>query len=119
MARFGLSALTSATHLVKRFETPEARGLLAGMAAHSILPLGNLSTSAIALVLMAYGHLKGWPVPKGGSSRIAIALAGYFDSICCIFVTITYITSMEQLPSAHAVLFDISPRQLLQIAEHR
>src|SRR3569833_2949482 len=119
MARFGLSALTPATHLVKRFKTPEARGLLAGMAAHSILPLSNLSTSAIALVLMANGHLKGWPIPKGGSIHIANALAGYFESIGGKIETNTYITSMEQLPSAHAVLIDITPRQLLQIAGHR
>lgn len=119
MARFGLSALTSATHLVKRFKTPEARGLLAGMAAHSILPLSNLSTSAIALVLMANGHLKGWPIPKGGSIRIAKALACYFESIGGKIETNTYISSMEQLPSAHAVLFDITPRQLLQIAGHK
>jgi phytoene dehydrogenase-like protein len=38
MARFGLKALTSATHLAKRFRSKEARGLWAGMAAHSIQP---------------------------------------------------------------------------------
>jgi phytoene dehydrogenase-like protein len=119
MARFGLPALTSATHLVKRFKTPEARGLLAGMAAHSILPLSNLSTSAIALVLMANGHLKGWPIPKGGSVKIADALASYFISLGGKIETNTYITSLEQLPSAHAILFDVTPKQLLRIAGHK
>ena len=52
MARFGLKALTSATHLAKRFHSKEARGLWAGMAAHSMQPLSNATTSAIALVLM-------------------------------------------------------------------
>lgn len=119
MADFGLSALTSARHLVKRFRTEAARGLFAGMAAHSILPLSHLSTSAIALVLIANGHLKGWPLPKGGSIHIANALAGYFESIGGKIVTNTYITSLKQLPSSHAVLFDITPRQLLQIAGHK
>jgi len=119
MASFGLSALTSASHLVKRFKTSEARGLFAGMAAHSILPLSNLSTSAIALVLMANGHLKGWPIPKGGSIQIANALAGYFESIGGKIETNNYITSLQQLPSAKAVLFDVTPRQLLQIAGHK
>lgn len=119
MARFGLPALTSARHLVKRFKTPEARGLFAGMAAHSILPLSNLSTSAIALVLMANGHLKGWPIPKGGSIKIADALAGYFVALGGKIETNTYITSLTQLPSAHAVLFDVTPKQLLQIAGHK
>lgn len=119
MARFGLPALTSASRLVQQFRTPEARGLFAGMAAHSILPLSNLSTSAIALVLMANGHLKGWPIPKGGSTQIANALASYFESIGGEIETNSYITSLQQLPSSDAVLFDVTPRQLLQIAGHK
>lgn len=119
MARFGLNALTSATWLSKRFKTEAAKGLLAGMAAHSIQPLTNLATSAIALVLMANGHLKGWPVPKGGSIKIADALASYFISLGGKIETNRYITSMDQLPSAKAVLFDITPKQLLTIAGHR
>lgn len=119
LAIFGLDALTSSTHLAKRFKTEEAKGLLAGMAAHSIQPLTNLTTSAIALVLMANGHLKGWPVPKGGSVKIADALASYFTSIRGKIETSTYITSFDQLPSANAVLFDVTPKQLLQIAGHK
>lgn len=119
MARFGFPALTSAMHLAKRFKTTEAKGLFAGMAGHSIQPLSNMATSAIALVLMANGHLKGWPIPKGGSNHIANALASYFMSIGGKIETGVYVKSMEQLPSARAVLFDISPRQLLQIAGHK
>ncbi len=119
MARFGLSALTSATHLAKRFKTPEAKGLFAGMAAHAIEPLTNLATSAIALVLMISAHVKGWPIPKGGSNKIADALASLFISLGGKIETGFYIRSMEQLPSAHAVLFDVTPRQLLDIAGHR
>lgn len=119
MARFGLPALTAATHLAKRFKTPEAKGLLAGIAAHSIQPLSNLATSAIALVLMASGHLKGWPVPKGGSQQIANSLAAYFISIGGKIQTNFYVSALNQLPSAHAVLFDVTPKQLLQIAGHK
>jgi phytoene dehydrogenase-like protein len=119
MARFGIKALTSASHLSKRFKTPEAKGLFAGMAAHSIQPLTNVATSAEALVLMAAAHLKGWPIPKGGSNQIANALAGYFVSIGGKIETNLYIKSLEQLPSPHAVLFDITPKQLLQIAGHK
>jgi phytoene dehydrogenase-like protein len=119
MAQFGLKALSSAETFVKRFKTTEARGLFGGMAAHAIQPLSNLSTTAIGLVLMATGHLKGWPVPKGGSATIANALAGYFKSIGGTVETGTYIKSLDQLPSAQAVLFDITPKQLLQIAGHK
>jgi phytoene dehydrogenase-like protein len=119
MARFGFTALTSASHLVKRFKTAKARGLIGGMAAHSIQPLTNAATSAVALVLMAQAHLKGWPIPKGGSVSIANALASYFLSLGGKIETNFYVESMEQLPSAHTVLFDITPKQLLQIAGHR
>ncbi len=116
MARFGLKALLPATTLAKLFKTPEAKGLLAGMAAHSIQPLTNAATSAIALVLMANGHIKGWPLPKGGSQQIANALAKYFVTIGGKIETGTYINSLSQLPSARAVLFDTTPKQLLSIA---
>jgi len=118
MANFGLSALTSAEFLVKRFKTTEAKGLFAGMAAHAMLPLSKLMSSAAGLVLMANGHLKGWPMAKGGSINIANALASYFKSIGGKIETGVYVTSMDQLPSCHAVLFDVSPKQLLQIAGH-
>jgi phytoene dehydrogenase-like protein len=119
MARFGLKALTSAIYLAKRFKTPEAKGLFAGMAAHSIQPLTNLATSAVALVLMISAHLKGWPIPKGGSNQIANALASYFISFGGKIETNFYVKSLEQLPSSHTVILDVTPKQLLQIAGHR
>lgn len=119
MARFGLKALTSALQLAKRFNTKEARGLWAGMTAHSIQPLSNYATSAIGCVLMAVGHLQGWPVPIGGSRAIAQALASYFVSIGGKIETGQYISSLQQLPSAQAVLFDVTPKQLLEIAGHK
>jgi phytoene dehydrogenase-like protein len=119
MAQFGLNALTSATHLAKRFNTEKAKGLFAGMAAHSIQPLANLTTSAVAMVLMATAHMKGWPIPKGGSVKIADALAAHFMALGGKIETGTYITSLNQLPQARAVLFDVTPKQLLNIAGHK
>ncbi|ALI98614.1 phytoene desaturase family protein [Rufibacter tibetensis] len=116
LASFGLNALTSATFLANRFKTQEARGLWAGMAAHSIQPLSNLTTSAIGLVLMAVGHLQGWPVPKGGSQQIANALVSYFQSLGGKVETGVYVTSLDQLPKSKAVLLDVTPKQLLEIA---
>lgn len=119
MARFGLKALTSAAQLAKQFRTKLARGLWAGMAAHSIQPLSNVATSAIGLVLMIAGHSGGWPIAKGGSSAIANALASYFISLGGTIETNFYVGSLSQLPSSHAVLFDVTPKQLLQIAGHK
>ena len=118
MAGFGLTALRSAMSVAGGFKTEEAKGLFAGMGAHSMQPLTKLSTAAAALVLMASGHLKGWPLPKGGSQKIADALASYFISLGGKIETNNYIKSLAQLPSAHSILFDITPKQLLQIAGH-
>ena len=119
MAGFGLKALRSASSIASSFKTEEAKGLFAGMAAHCMQPLSNLSSAATALVLMSAAHLKGWPLPKGGSQQIANALASYFVSLGGKIEANTYITSLDQLPSSNAVLFDITPRQLLQIAGHK
>jgi phytoene dehydrogenase-like protein len=119
LARFGLKGLQSAKAISKKFSTEKAKGLWAGMAAHSIMPLSNIATAAIGLVLMAAGHLRGWPIPKGGSQQMANALAAYFVSIGGKIETGLYVRSLEQLPSAHAILFDVTPRQLLEIAGHK
>ncbi len=119
MARFGLDALPPVTQLAKRFKTMEVKGLLAGMAAHSIQPLTNLATSAIALVLMTAGHLRGWPIPRGGSQTIADALASYFRSLGGTIETGRPIRGLGQLPPSKAVLLDVTPKQLLEIAESR
>lgn len=119
MAEFGLIGLRSAISVAGRFKTEEAKGFFAGMAAHAILPLTKMDTAAAGLVMLAAAHLKGWPLPKSGSQKIADSLASYFVSLGGKIETGTYIQSLEQLPSAHAVLFDITPKQLLQIAGHK
>lgn len=120
MARFGLKGLLPAKLLANLFlKTTEARALWAGMAAHAQLPLANVATSAIGLVLLAMGHRQGWPLPRGGSQSIASALTSYFVSLGGQVQTNFYVKSLAQLPSSHAVLFDITPRQLLGIAGHK
>jgi len=118
MVRFGLKALRSASSLADRFKTEQAKGLFAGMGAHCMQPLTNLSSAATALILLSTAHLKGWPLPKGGSQQIANALASYFISLGGEIETNRYIKSLEQLPSSKAILFDVTPKQLLQIAGH-
>ena len=119
LASFGLSAIQPSTLLVNKFKTTAGRALFAGMAAHAIQPLTNIATSAIALVLMANAHLSGWVIPKGGSQSIADALGSYFQSLGGHIQTGNYISTLRQLPSSKAVLFDVTPKQLLQIAGHK
>ncbi len=114
---FGLKAIRSAEgYGEKIFRTEKAKGLWAGMAAHSMQPLDHFITSAAAMVLLGAGHQGGWPIPKGGSQAIANALASYFTSIGGEIITGFYVKNLNELPLARAVILDVTPKQLLKIA---
>jgi phytoene dehydrogenase-like protein len=117
MARFGLPALRSAKGLTRsRFEGERAPGLLAGMAAHSMLRLEQPGTAAFGLVIGLLGHVTGWPFPRGGSQRLADALAAYLRTLGGEICTGHRVTSLDQIGEVDAVLFDVTPRQFLTIA---
>lgn len=118
--RFGLNAIRSAKGLADaRFRAPPARALIAGLAAHAVLPLEQSPGAAITLMLGLAGHAVGWPFPRGGSQRIAEALAAYFRSLGGEIVTSRRVNSVDELPPARAILLDVTPRQLLALAGHR
>jgi phytoene dehydrogenase-like protein len=119
MARFGLRALPPASLTARRFKTPQARGLWAGMAAHAFLPLEKPLTSAAAALLTLTGHEAGWPVAKGGSQAIPDALASYLRSLGGRIETSTPVKSLGDVPEARAILFDTSPRGAVDIAGDR
>ena len=78
LARFGVPALIPATVLGHAwFRGERARALLAGCAAHSILPLTRPVSAAVALLFLVTGHVETWPVAQGGSASITSALAAY------------------------------------------
>ena len=117
MARFGLPALLPASVLAKSaFRGEKARGLFAGLAAHSFLPLEQVISASFGLVLGALGHAVGWPIARGGSQKITEAMAAYLRSLGGEIVTDAQVSSLAELPSARAVLLDVTPRQLLRIA---
>lgn len=117
MARFGLRALQPATMLARNtFDTPEARALFTGMAAHITIPLEKITTAAGGLMLGLLAHAIGWPVARGGSQSIATALVSYLRSLGGEIQTGVWVRTMNDIPPARAVLFDVTPRQLLAIA---
>lgn len=120
LIRFGLQAIRPARGLAESlFKGEQARALFAGLAAHSILPLEQPLTAAVGLVLGIAGHALGWPLPRGGSQQIAEAMASYLRSLGGEIITRTPVGSLDQLPPAQVILFDVGPRQLLRIAgEH-
>jgi len=115
MAGFGLRAGLPATVLGRAFSTDEAAGLFAGAAAHSFLPLSRPLTSAPALMLLASGHVAGWPAARGGSQSIADAMAKRLTELGGSIETGRAVRSLEDVPDSRAVLFDVTPRQLLRI----
>jgi len=115
LAAFGLKSLQSGKQIASRFRTREAKGLWAGIVAHSMIPLESLTSSAIGFVLAIAGHRGGWPVPKGGSQSIANAMGAYFQSLGGTIQTEVMVKTLRDIPDAKAILFDTSPRQLLEI----
>jgi phytoene dehydrogenase-like protein len=116
MARFGTYGLQSAARLAGTFQTDRARALLAGCAGHSILPLTRALSGAVGLLFLVAGHLTDWPVARGGSRSITLALARYFEVLGGDLVCRQWITGIDDLPPARAYIFDTSPMQLAQIA---
>lgn len=120
LARFGMLALQSAEGLAKRtFHTDAPQALFGGIAAHSMLPLDQMLTAGVGLVLGAMAHVAGWVLPKGGAQTLTGALAAHLRSLGGEIVADSRIRSVDDLPPARAVLCDLSPKPLLQIAGHR
>jgi phytoene dehydrogenase-like protein len=117
LARFGWLGLRSAQRLAYgRFREGAARALFAGCAAHSVQPLSHAVTAAFGLTFAIAGHVKAWPVARGGSQSIAAALVNVCRSHGVVFETGRHVRSLRELPVARAVLFDVAPRQLAEIA---
>ncbi|MGO9753395.1 MAG: phytoene desaturase family protein [Solirubrobacteraceae bacterium] len=115
-ARFGLAGLRSAEALARSsFDGARARALFAGMAAHSFRPLNAAGTAAFGLVLLALGHSAGWPIARGGSHAITTAMQTHLESLGGVVETGREIRSLRDVPAARAILFDLTPRQLLAI----
>lgn len=120
LAQLGLRAIWPAAGLANwLFREERAKALFAGLAAHAILPLEQPLTAAFGLMLGALGHVVGWPLPRGGSQRIADALAEYLRTLGGEIVVNHTVQTLDALPSAQAILLDVTPRQFLQIAGAR
>lgn len=116
MARFGLLGMQSTTGLANSsFKTKEAKAFFAGHAAHSILPLEQAFSSSFGLVLCTSMHAVGWPIAKGGSSKITTAMAEYFKSLGGTIETGNRIKAFKEIPTAKSVLFDLTPHQIARI----
>ena len=115
-AGFALRGLTSAHHLARRFSSEEARALVAGTAAHSMLPLTAPLSGVFPRLFTALAHHYGWPVVEGGSAAIVDALVVELTANGGRIETSHLVKRLDELPSARTVVLDVTPRQLVEMA---
>jgi len=117
MAFFGLPAIMPAQALARIvFRSERARAFFAGFAAHSVLPLTHIASSAAGLVLATAGHTTGWPIVAGGAQCLTDALAAYLKSLGGAILLNEEVRSLADIPPADATFFDTSVASLARIA---
>ncbi len=120
LAQFGLRAVWPMKSLARAmFRNQRASAVLAGTAGHSMMTFDHLLTSAFGIMLAASAHAVGWPMARGGSQKIADALAGYFRSLGGEIVTGWQVEDVDELPERRVLLLDLTPRHIARIAGSR
>ncbi len=116
---YGRRAILPASAVARRWHTQEARAIMAGAAAHAMMPLTAVPTAGIGLMLIGLAHAVGWPVVEGGSARITDAMAAALTANGGSIETGRWVRSLAELPSASAVVLDVSPKTLALLAGDR
>ena len=76
-------------------------------------------SSSVGVALICACHRFGWPVAAGGSQSIADALASYVREHGGTIETGVRVGSLSELPPADAVVLDLAPRAVADIAGDR
>ncbi len=119
MARFGIPAALPATLLARNWRTPQAKALFGGIAAHALAPLNRPMSSAVGMALTTACHGNGWAVAKGGSRAITDALAADLLEHGGRIETGHRVTSLDELGDPLAVMLDLAPGAVADIAGDR
>jgi phytoene dehydrogenase-like protein len=119
MARFGLLGLLPARAIAAGFSTEEAKAIVAGASAHSMLSLSAPLSASYGLLFVAVAHRFGWPIVAGGSQAVIGALSAELDALGGTVHTGVWVRRLDELPESKAVLLDVSPRQFLDMAGDR
>jgi phytoene dehydrogenase-like protein len=120
LARYGLPGIRSASALGRaRFRGDDAPALLAGMAGHSMLSLDAPITAGFGMLLGQLAHLVGWPMARGGSQAIADGLVTLVERAGGQVRCGHRVGDLRELPPAGAVICDVTPRQLVDLAGDR
>jgi phytoene dehydrogenase-like protein len=116
LTRFGLPGLLPMTMLARGLRTDEGRAILSGVGAHSMSRLSAPLTGAFGLILLLIAHADGWPVVEGGSSAITDALVAELERHGTTITSGRWVTSLAELPPSAAVVLDVSPKGLIDLA---
>jgi phytoene dehydrogenase-like protein len=119
LARFGSRAAAPVSLLARALPTEPARALFGGTAAHSFSPFSRPFSAAAGMALTCACHHNGWPVARGGSGAIAAALAASLHEHGGRIETGRPVRSLAELPAADAVIFDLAPAAVAEIAADR
>jgi phytoene dehydrogenase-like protein len=119
LARFGAYSLLPASVLARRWSTPEARALFAGVAAHAFRPLGSPASSAIGVALGTAAHRYGWPVAEGGSASIGRAVSALLAEYGAKVETGVTVRSLADVGSPDIVMLDVAPAAAARIVGDR
>ncbi len=119
LARFSLPALVPAAMLARALPTAQARALFGGTAAHSFSPFSRPLSAAAGMALTCACHRYGWPVARGGSQAISDALAAVVREHGGRIETGRTVRSLDELPAADAVVLDLAPGAVAEIAGER
>ncbi len=85
--------------MAKRFQTEEARALVAGTAAHSMLPLTAPLSGVFPRLFTAMAHRYGWPVVEGGSAAVVDALVAEIMALGGHIETGRLVKRLDELPA--------------------
>jgi phytoene dehydrogenase-like protein len=119
LVRFGIPAAAPATVLARGWRGPQARALFGGIAAHAIAPLNRPMSSSVGMALICAGHAFGWAVARGGSGAITQALAAALREHGGTVECGVRVRSLAELPAADAVVLDLAPRAVADLAGDR
>ena len=81
-----------------------------------MMRLTSRPTAAFGLMLATVAHAYGWPIVRGGMQELADALVEIARDLGVEVHVDHPIAKMSDIPRSRAVMFDLTPRQVLAIA---
>jgi phytoene dehydrogenase-like protein len=84
-----------------------------------MMPLDRAVTGGVGLLLTMLAQAVGFPLVEGGSARLTDAMVAAIEERGGEVVTGERVTSLDDLPPAAAVLLDVTPRALVELAGDR